>query len=238
MDNELDDIRLALKECIYNTKDEVKKIKAFYESFFVFEKMFSTESSGKTRLNRNHYNDTHDEITNHLYQIKGYLSKFLEELRDKIVSVLDKNGFKDIHLDKKLIYDDASFYELFMMDLELVELTDKEKNKLIENLNTLTMYKNKIYTLKYFISMFDTVSLDKYLNKLGMDDLINSKFIFELVDSYGLQFEELKKFEETLENFNNFEKETRDFSSFDVPVELIRRRVDNYVYDNIRYKSR
>ena len=236
MIEEVEEIRLSLKESVIAIKNEVKNIKGYYESFFIFDKMFSTESSGKTRLNRSFYNKTHSNITVCIEEVKEIMFSKLEEIRDCIVLLLDKAGLKDIQLDKNLIYDDASFYELFLMDLELTDLDKDEKQKLIDNLDILTMYKNKIHTLKYFISMFDTAPLNKYLDKLGMDDLINSKFIFELVDSYGLQFEELKKFEDTLENFDSFEKETRDFAAFDVPVELIRRRVDNYVYDNIRYK--
>lgn len=236
MNEEFEEIRLSLKESIINIKYEVEKIKTYYESFFIFEKMFSTENSGKTRLNRTFYNETHEKVFFYVEMIKKILFEKLKEIRDCIVALLESAGLKDIRLDKNLIYDDASFYELFMMDLELTTLNTEEKNELIKKLNTLTMYKNKIHTLKYLISMFDTTPLNKYLNKLGMDDLINSKFIFEVIESYGLQFEELKKFEETLENFENFEKETKDFTSFDVPVELIRRRVDNYVYDNIRYK--
>lgn len=229
-------MELAIKTSIINIKEELEKIKPQYTSLFVFDNMFTTESSGKTKLNRDFYNEAHASILNHIHRIKEYLSEVLEELRDTIVDQLNQNGFKDIQLDKNLIYDDASFHELFIMDLDLMDLPKVQKHELIESINTLTTFKNKIYTLKYFISMFDTTPLNKHLNKLGMDDLINSRFIFELIDSYSLEYEELKRFEETLDNFDSFEKETKSLLDFDGPVEIIKRRIDNYVYDNVRYK--
>lgn len=236
MNNQVKEIELAIKTSIVNIKEELEKIKPEYTSLFVFDNMFTTESSGKTKLNRDYYNEVHTIILNHIHRIKDYLLDVLEEIRDTIVSILEQNGFKDIQLDKNLIYDDASFHELFMMDLDLMDLPRLQKKELIESLDTLTIYKNKIYTLKYFISMFDTTPLNKHLNKLGMDDLINSRFIFELIDSYSLEYEELKRFEETLDNFDSFDKETKSLSKFDGPVEIIKRRIDNYVYDNVRYK--
>lgn len=236
MDNQVKEMELAIKATIINIKEELEKIKPEYTSLFVFDNMFTTESSGKTKLNRDYYNQVHINILNHIERIKDYLSDVLESIRDTIVSILDENGFKDIKLDKNLIYDDASFNELFLMDLDLMQLPRLQKKELIESLDILTAYKNKIYTLKYFISMFDTTPLNKHLNKLGMDDLINSRFIFELIDSYSLEYEELKRFEHILENFENFEKETKSLNEFDGPVEIIRRRIDNYVYDNVRYK--
>ncbi|MFK2822235.1 hypothetical protein ACH5BK_04565 [Arcobacter sp. YIC-80] len=236
MNDKLNDINISIKKMLKDVKNEVEKINSFYSSLFIFENMFTTESSGKTRLNRKFYNKVHGEIKNNIYQINSILSVVLEEIRDTIVKVLDENGFKDIVLDKELVYDDASFYELFKMDLELVNLEENEKVQLVDSLDTLTEYKNKIHNIRYFISMFDTSYLNKYLNKLGMDDLINNKFIFELIDSYGLQFEGLKRFDDILENFYNFDKETKDFSLFSSPIELVQRRIDNYVYDNVRYK--
>ena len=39
--------------------------------------------------------------------------------------------------------------------------------------------------------MINTTIFERNLNKLGVEDLINSTIIFETIDSYALQFEEL-----------------------------------------------
>jgi hypothetical protein len=51
--------------------------------------------------------------------------------------------------------------------------------------------------------MFDTSIFDKYINKLGVEDLINSTIIFEVIDSYALQFEELMKFDHEIKNMKS-----------------------------------
>lgn len=123
-------MQLAIKASIVNIKEELEKIKPQYTSLFVFDNMFTTESSGKTKLNRDYYNQIHATILNHIHRIRDYLFDVLEEIRDTIVSILDQNGFKDIKLDKNLIYDDASFHELFKMDLDLMDLPRLQKQEL------------------------------------------------------------------------------------------------------------
>ena len=90
--------------------------------------------------------------------------------------------------------------------------------------------------LKYFISTFDTSIFDKHINKLGIEDLINSSLIFEVIDSYALQFEELLKFEIEVLNFGKTKNKLSSFKSIDNLLELYRRRVDGYFYADVRYK--
>jgi hypothetical protein len=84
--------------------------------------------------------------------------------------------------------------------------------------------------------MFDTSIFDKYINKLGVEDLINSTIIFEVIDSYALQFEELMKFDHEIKNINNTNYKISDFNNFNLLLELHKRRVDNFTYANVRYK--
>lgn len=96
--------------------------------------------------------------------------------------------------------------------------------------------KNKIFNLKYLVYMFDTSIFDKYINKLGVEDLINSTIIFEVIDSYALQFEELMKFNQEIRNIDNMNYKTTNFNNFNLLFELHKRRVDNFTYANVRYK--
>jgi len=90
--------------------------------------------------------------------------------------------------------------------------------------------------LKYFISTFDTLIFDKHINKLGIEDLINSSLIFEIIDSYALQFEELQKFEVEVLNFRKSKNKVSSLKSIDNLLELYRRKVDGYFYADVRYK--
>lgn len=231
----LSDTKKAIEDSLLVISDNVSTLKVIYSEFFDFTFIFASDATGKTRLNRAFFNDNHDAINERIQIINKSLDNNIELIKEKMLFLLSKNGFEGISLGN-LVYDDSSFNELFLMDLELQTISDKEKEILISDLNELTDLKNKIFNLKYFISMFDTSNTNKYLNKLGMDDLINSKLIFELIDTYALQFEELKEFEKIINDFYNFEEETKTLSNLDSPIELIRRRVDTYVYDNVRYK--
>ena len=73
--------------------------------------------------------------------------------------------------------------------------------------------------------MFDTSIFDKYINKLGVEDLINSTIIFEVIDSYALQYEELMKFEHEIKNMNNTNYKISDFNNFNLLLELRKKRV-------------
>ena len=90
--------------------------------------------------------------------------------------------------------------------------------------------------LKYFIDMVDTSIFNKNLNKLTVEDLINSSLIFEIIDSYALQYEELKKFEIEVETFRNKSEEILSINRMESLLELYKRRVDGYFYADVRYK--
>ena len=85
-----------------------------------------------------------------------------------------------------------------------------------------------------FNEAFDTKE-DLFLLE-GVEDLINSTIIFEVIDSYALQFEELMKFEHEIRNIDNTNHKISDFNNFNLLLELHKRRVDNFTYANVRYK--
>ena len=231
----LSQTKKLLDESIESIVSYVDTMDTIYSEFFDFNFIFSTDGSGKTRLNRTFFNDNNEAIQERIAQIEEILDNNLEILKNKMLEELEKNDFEEINLGN-FVYDDSSFNELFLMDLEEKNISDENKEVLKNDINELTSLKNKIFNLKYFISMYDPTRTNRYINKLGMDDLISSRLIFETIDTYGLQFEELKNFAKVINNFDSFQEETQDLKSFDTSIELIRRRLDTYVHDNVRYK--
>lgn len=233
--SDLRDIRKSINTSIINVLNEVKKMKELYDDFFNFEFIFSNDNSGKTRLFREFFEKNHEKIKIHIDFINNEFADTLKIIENKMLSFLHENGFSEVYFPT-FVYDDSLFNEHFMLDLQDEPLSDEQKEDLVSNIKTLSDYKNKIYNFEYFISMFDTDNSTKYLNKLGLDDLINSKLVFEAIDTYALQFEELKSFENNLNNFYEYEEEIKDLRTFDTPIELLKRRLDTFMHDNVRYK--
>lgn len=225
-------VKLSLEAC----QNELEELKLIYSKFFDFHDVLTSEGGGKTRLNRQSLNADHEEIQEKIVKLNEHLDKALKEVSDGAVLEMQQKGHFNRSLLNSLIYDDSNFFELLEMDLETKVIPKIEKDRLLKKLEKYTELKNKIYNLKHFIKMFDTTHMNKLLNKLGVDDLINSRLIFETIDTYGLQNEELEKFEYFLKNFNNQEEKIKSFIPFNYFLEHYKRRVDSYVYANVRYK--
>ena len=126
--------------------------------------------------------------------------------------------------------------QMLEINLKNSFLSKEQKNKYIQDIRNLLALKNRLFNLKYFLEMFDTEIFDKYINKLGVEDLINSTIIFEIIDSYALQYEELKKFEYEIENLNHPNEKITNLNNLSYLLELHKRRTDNFIYANVRYK--
>lgn len=225
-------IESSLKIC----SEEIINLKEIYSNFFEFEHVFSSESGGKTRLNRQYFNEDHEKIQEKIISLNNLLDELLVIIKETLKNELEKQNIFHKSTFINSVYDDSNFFELLEMDLDTAVISKVFIQNLVNNLEKLTVLKNKIFNLKYFIFMFDTSHMNKILNKLGMEDLINSKLIFEIIDTYGLQNEELDKFEYNINHFNNLEEKTKSFISFNDFLELHKRRTDSYTYANVRYK--
>ena len=113
---------------------------------------------------------------------------------------LRKIKFKIFFIIYNIIFPSKNFIEILQLNLDTKGITKDTKQKCLKDIKKLIDLKNKIFNLKYLVYMFDTAIFDKYINKLGVEDLINSTIIFEVIDSYALQFEELMKFEHEIRN--------------------------------------
>lgn len=207
-----------------------------YITFFKIEEIFSSENGGKTRLNRQLFTEKHEDIVEKIVQISTLLDEALDVIKVNIKNVLiEFKEFNKVDLIN-LVFDDANFLELLEMDLNTHSIPREKKRKIAKDIKELLSLKNRIFNYKHYLEMFDTTIFDKLLNKLGVEELINSSVIFQIIDSYGLQFEELQKFKYEIKNLNVSNEKAGSFQFLNSILELYRRRVDNFFYANTRYK--
>ncbi|WP_122893723.1 hypothetical protein [Arcobacter peruensis] len=221
---------------IKNISEEIKPFNELFNKLFIFDEILISENGGKTKLNRQILNDQHELMQERILLIHSELDKSLDVVKEYMrFLLLECNKSSQIETTN-LIYDDKNFLDLIKMDLETKVMHANSKKNLLNDIEELSNIKNKIFNLKYLVSMFDTTIVDKYLNKLGVEDLINSTFIFELIDTFALHFEELKKFEYLINNFNKENEKVKELTVLNSLLELHKRRADNYIYANFRYK--
>lgn len=216
--------------------NELKILIPKYNKFFNIAEIFSSENGGKTRLNRQVFNENHEDIQSSILKISLCLEESLTLLKDKLKDILTLCGESQKIELTNLIFDDESFIKMLEMNLKNSLLSKELKAKYFKEIENLLDIKNRLFNLKYFLDMFNTEVFDKYINKLGIEDLINSTIIFEIIDSYALQFEELKKFEYEIVNLNHENEKITNLNNLNYLLELHKRRADNFVYANVRYK--
>ncbi len=219
-----------------NILNELEILIPKFNNFFNINEIFTSEIGGKTRLHRQVFNENNESIQESISKINIQLDDFLSLLGQEMKSIFAKYGEYEKSELVNLIFDDKNFIEILQLNLDTKGITRDTKQKCLKDIKKLIELKNKIFNLKYLVYMFDTSIFDKYINKLGVEDLINSTIIFEVIDSYALQFEELMKFDHEIKNINNTNYKISDFNNFNLLLELHKRMVDNFTYANVRYK--
>lgn len=227
---------IKINENISKISNEILILKKKYTKFFGIYSIFSNENGGKTRLNRQLYSENHEDIQASILEINLYVEESLGILRDEFKSLLLKNKQLENSYTLELLFDDKNFLELTNFDSGALVLNPQSKSTYVTEIKKIIKYKNKLFNLKYFIDMVDTSIFDKHLNKFTVEDLINSSLIFEVIDSYALQYEELKKFEIEILNFRNNDESLLSLSRIESLLELYKRRIDGYYYADVRYK--
>ena len=236
MSNIIIECKEKVNHHIQNISEEIKPFTDIFNKLFMFDEILVSENGGKTKLNRQILNDQHDLMQNKILLIISELDQCLDVVKEYMkVLLLECNKSSQIETTN-LIYDDKNFLDLLQMDLDTKVIPTASKNIILQDIQSISDIKNKIFNLKYLVTMFDTSIVDKYLNKLGIEDLINSTFIFELIDTFALHYEELKKFEYIINNFDKSSEKVKDLSGLNTLVELQKRRADTYSYANFRYK--
>lgn len=215
---------------------ELDNIKNLYSKFFSIDNIFSNENGGKTRLNRQLYSENNDEIQKVLSNINFYTNDNLTILQDRAKQLLAKfNLLSNLKLDDFLI-DDKNFMDLLEVEIKKEVVNKEIKNRFFLDLQEVLKYKNRVQNLKYFINAFDTNILNRHIEKFSIEELVNSSLIFEIIDSYALQFEELKAFENEIKNFKNPNMKYTNLNNISHILELHKRKLDSYFYADTRYK--
>ncbi len=214
----------------------IHNIEKYYASFFIVDDIFVNDGSGKTKLNKYLFGKQNNLVTNEVIMINNMIDEALETIKKTINDVLSvHNSFEEEHL-KTLFLNDVKF----LKDIEDIFLSESlPKNKKendIKVIKKLISFKNRLHNYRYYVQMFETKSLNQFINNLSLEDSINNVILFEIIDSFGLQLEELKKI---LKEFNDIKIEQRKINDFDflVPsLELHKRQVQSFEYKEGKYK--
>ena len=146
--------------------NELKILIPKYNKFFSISEIFSSENGGKTRLNRQVFNENHEEVQSSIFEISLCLDESLSILRDKLKEVLILCGEVDKPELVNMIFDDENFIQMIEMNLRNSSLSMDLRIKYLQDIKNLLIIKNRIFNLKYFLEMFDTEIFDKYINKM------------------------------------------------------------------------
>lgn len=213
---------------------QIEYLKQQY-TFFMIEEVFSSENGGKTRISRQVFNTNNENVLSKLSELKVLFSYSLDHISLTMKEIFRSCNVPNIELNN-LIFDDESFLNDLEKYLSTNIVSKEAKKDILNNFNELIKFKNRIFNYRYYLEMIDTSVLEKNLNKLGVEDLINSTIIFEMIDSYGLQYEQLLKFENELRNFDTNSKKLDNLDFLQGILELHKRRIDNFTYANVKYK--
>ena len=145
--------------------NELKILIPKYNKFFSISEIFTSENGGKTRLNRQVFNENHEEVQSSNFEISLCLDESLSILRDKLKEVLILCGEVDKPELVNMIFDDENFIQMIEMNLRNSSLSMDLRIKYLQDIKNLLILKNRIFNLKYFLEMFDTEIFDKYINK-------------------------------------------------------------------------
>ena len=230
----MNDYKNIVNNALSNISQEIDYIKDIYDRSFHFDDIFSTENGGKTKLNRAFFNENNLLIKENIKHVNFYIDEVLSKISSLIAQIVyEYEDFKRVDIEE-FIYEDVVFVDLLDKTLNKIVKSKDERNKIISNIKELNHYKNKFLNYKHLSSLFNIDDFENYINKLSIEELINSALIYKILDTYALQYNELLKLKHTInstisiEKFNNLES----FNSF---LELYKRKLDSFMFLDVRY---
>ena len=117
MDNKNENITSILFD-IKKISNELKILIPKYNKFFNIAEIFSSENGGKTRLNRQLFNENHEGIQPSIFEISLCLDESLSLLRVKLKEVLVLCGQNDKSELINLVFDDQNFMQMLEINLK------------------------------------------------------------------------------------------------------------------------
>ena len=140
----LKDYKSQIFSNVSKIENEILILKKKYEKFFSIDTIFSNENGGKTRLNRQLYNENHEDIQASIMEINYILEESLGYLKEELKILLAKyNQFEKLDLSEFLI-DDKNFFELLGISLKNQVIGVELKKIYINDIKTVIDLKNKI----------------------------------------------------------------------------------------------
>ncbi|OCL85469.1 hypothetical protein AAX26_01895 [Aliarcobacter thereius] len=223
---------------IVNSLDKIMKLKSDFTYLFNIDNIFSNEAGGKSRLNRDLFNQYNQKIQTDISDLRKIFIESNMLCFDEFKSILsnlnlfDSLKLNEFFIDDKILINDLSSH------LSDIKIPNKKIDEIISSIQETIDLKNKLNNLEFYLNIFDTSSLNKNLDKYTPEELINSSLIFETINSYALLYEQLIKFEEEILSYieENSSNSNHIFKNIEKLLEVLNKRADTYYYLDNRYK--
>lgn len=213
------------------------ELKKDYIFLFNIDNIFSNETGGKTRLNRDLFNLTHKKIEKNILIIKNILNQSINICFDEFKEILEKLELFDSLNLKTFFIDDKILLNDLTSHLVNNGVKQKEIDTIINSLQNSIDLKNRLNNFLFYITLFDTSNFNKHIDKYSSEELINSSLIFDTINSYALLYEQLIRFETAIINFlENTFNNNKNLKHIENLFETLSKRADFYYYMDNRYK--
>ena len=116
---------------------EIDFLKNRYNAFFVIGDVFTSENGGKTRINRQIFNENHENIIQKIHELDSIFEEALAHIKIKLKEILSViEEFAKIDLIN-LVFDDKTFLENLEKDLSKQVISKEAKKDLVNSVKIL-----------------------------------------------------------------------------------------------------
>ncbi|OCL81758.1 hypothetical protein [Arcobacter porcinus] len=223
---------------IVNSLDIIMRLKNNFTFLFNIDNIFSNEAGGKSRLNRDLFNQYNQKIQTDISELRKIFfdsnivcfNEFKSILSN--LNLFDSLKLNEFFIDDKILLNDLSSH------LSDIKVPHKKIDEIISSIQETIDLKNRLNNLEFYLNIFDTSSLNKNLDKYTPEELINSSLIFDTINSYALLYEQLLRFDEEILNYveENSSNSKPIFKNIEKLLEVLNKRADTYYYLDNRYK--
>ena len=104
----LKDYKSQIFSNISKIEKEVAILKQKYDKFFSIDHIFSNENGGKTRLNRQLYNENHEDIQTSIMEINYILEESLGYLKEELKMLRLENA--ELKMERDMLKKAAAYF--------------------------------------------------------------------------------------------------------------------------------
>ncbi|QOG11234.1 hypothetical protein [Arcobacter sp. FWKO B] len=211
-----------------NIKSEFDGIEYSFTQLFDIQSVFSSDDRGKIKLSKTTFNTTHTDIQNKILMINKELQRCLDIVQNYFEKTLQNNK-----INKSVNIIDGTTENKKVLSMLIQEKNGKSISK---ELNNILILKDKIVNLQFLISLFDTSFSYAQISKMTLEELINSVFIFEFIDTCSILYKNFNEFKFYIENFYSDFRTNDYIEDIEILLELHKRNLELYSYQDIKYK--